>query len=1013
MASEASWQTSKAGGGSTAFSTDQPMDQRTVETLLRRLVERVEDSERRYGEALDELHVRLDRLSQTTEAARDTGAPENSDTFDRLHAQVSDLARRLEQDTSTPLDDFERLGKALSGALHGDLESDFDGDLNRDLLDDATAYRTPAPFGYTPEPSPFAQAAMSGNNPGTGFPDLGYSAPEAHHPAQDQTYAGGPGDLDKRLVEMAQRLEDSIGTAMPTGAIETLNSRLDDIGGQLSQALETAPTRAALEHVEQQLSDMSQQVSRAEEQLGKVAGIEAHLLKLIARLDEKVETPAPQADPAQLEEIANKAAEGAARLVAADTQKTNKRLDAMHRDLTAMSDKGRESGDRLVTTLEAVHESLKQLVQQVERGSPALQPKARPPFVERARQAEAMPAQTQAKPAMPQQQPAKAAAGEKPASEPAEAKAPTPQAAKPSEPAGAKPAPQAPAKSDHAGEPPVRERSLRDRLGAAIPDFKETETPPPFGRAKRLTSEDEAIDLDAAAAPRRAADVQAPRKGGPMAAGLDAETDVPDDLVAAARRAAQAAALRAEGRGGRRSSKPVLGSGASEDQPGRRKRSLLIVAAAVLLALSALLLFTRLGSKPEATAPEIEQITPVPSDGTDDMTAPIDEAPAAAPEKSGSWEPMPDIGENPADSAAGGGMGAAGFTEMAKSSSRRLSSGRVSSGHTPMPASELTPEPQLASLKPTGPSAMPPGVTFSIEDPAFGPTAPQVAAPAQLTLAPAALGPLAMREAAAKGDAAAQYAVAIRYADGIGTKADPKEAAKWLERAAASGLAPAQYRFAAMYERGVGVDKDLDRARSWYAAAAEKGNVKAMHNLAVSVSGRDGGQPDYPLAVKWYGEAANHGLADSQFNLGILAEHGLGMTKTLSEAYKWFSLAAKTGDAEAAKRREIIRVQLAPATLAEAEASVKAWKAKPAPAEANEVAEQPAWAAKAPATHNASLVNRAQTLLNSLGYDVGPPDGVIGSRTRTAVELFQRRNGLAETGEISIPLVTQLERLSS
>ena len=47
------------------------MDQQSVETLLRRLVERVEESERRYSEALNELHARLDisfvnvkRLSQ-------------------------------------------------------------------------------------------------------------------------------------------------------------------------------------------------------------------------------------------------------------------------------------------------------------------------------------------------------------------------------------------------------------------------------------------------------------------------------------------------------------------------------------------------------------------------------------------------------------------------------------------------------------------------------------------------------------------------------------------------------------------------------------------------------------------------------------------------------------------------------------------------------------------------------------------------------------------------------------
>src|SRR5665648_1008523 len=89
MASEASWQSSGAPGGG-AFTTDQPMDQRTVESLLRRLVERVEDSERRYGEALDQLHARLDQLSQTTEAARAV-----SYTHLRAHETRHDLVCRL------------------------------------------------------------------------------------------------------------------------------------------------------------------------------------------------------------------------------------------------------------------------------------------------------------------------------------------------------------------------------------------------------------------------------------------------------------------------------------------------------------------------------------------------------------------------------------------------------------------------------------------------------------------------------------------------------------------------------------------------------------------------------------------------------------------------------------------------------------------------------------------------------------------------------------------------------
>jgi len=195
---------------------------------------------------------------------------------------------------------------------------------------------------------------------------------------------------------------------------------------------------------------------------------------------------------------------------------------------------------------------------------------------------------------------------------------------------------------------------------------------------------------------------------------------------------------------------------------------------------------------------------------------------------------------------------------------------------------------------------------------------------------PKALGPLALRKAASEGDGAAQYTIALRYLEGKGTERDLKKASEWLDRAARTGLAPAQYRLAAMYERGVGVEKDTNKAQGWYTAAAERGNVKAMHNLAVSVSGRDGSAPDYTLAAKWYGEAAARGLPDSQFNLGILAEHGLGMTKNLSQAYQWFALAAAQGDPEASKRREVIRVQLAPEMLAQAEAAAAAWTAKPA-----------------------------------------------------------------------------------
>jgi localization factor PodJL len=272
---------------------------------------------------------------------------------------------------------------------------------------------------------------------------------------------------------------------------------------------------------------------------------------------------------------------------------------------------------------------------------------------------------------------------------------------------------------------------------------------------------------------------------------------------------------------------------------------------------------------------------------------------------------------------------------------------------------------------------------------------------------------MSLRQAATNSDPKAQYAIGNRYAQGEGVARDAVQAATWFGLAAKAGLAPAQYRLGVLYERGEGVAKDHAKARNWYARAAEKGNVKAMHNLAVAVSASKDEKPNYAMAARWFAEAAKRGLADSQFNLGILTEHGLGTRKNLMEAYKWFALAARSGDAEAIKRRDLVKLQMPAEAVAVADKTVASWRPAAVNAEANDVAEQPTWHEAAAASPNRELVSRAQGLLNKLGYDVGAPDGELGDRTRDAIKKFQQRNGLDETGEVSVPLVTKLERLTS
>nr|MDQ2694501.1 peptidoglycan-binding protein [Pseudomonadota bacterium] len=66
-------------------------------------------------------------------------------------------------------------------------------------------------------------------------------------------------------------------------------------------------------------------------------------------------------------------------------------------------------------------------------------------------------------------------------------------------------------------------------------------------------------------------------------------------------------------------------------------------------------------------------------------------------------------------------------------------------------------------------------------------------------------------------------------------------------------------------------------------------------------------------------------------------------------------------------------------------------------------------AAPAAAPVDRTAVRDIQSALNRLGYDAGPADGLMGSRTRAAIRQYQTDNRLAVTGEPSRDL---LERLS-
>lgn len=252
---------------------------------------------------------------------------------------------------------------------------------------------------------------------------------------------------------------------------------------------------------------------------------------------------------------------------------------------------------------------------------------------------------------------------------------------------------------------------------------------------------------------------------------------------------------------------------------------------------------------------------------------------------------------------------------------------------------------------PPSPVSIPafPGATPARPNPSSAALAPS---PDRL---PAAFGSR-LRTAAAKGDAAAQYEIASRYAEGRGVTQNLTAAAEWYERAAKHGLVPAQFRLGGLYEKGLGVKKDLDAARGYYLAAGEAGNAKALHNLAVLYAEGIDGKPDYQTAAKWFRKAADYGTADSQYNLAILYTRGIGVEQNLAEAYKWFALAARGGDDDAARKQDDVASRIDSNSREMAAQAVQSWTPRKQPDAAVEVsipsggwdeaASQPATAAR-------------------------------------------------------------------
>jgi localization factor PodJL len=391
-----------------------------------------------------------------------------------------------------------------------------------------------------------------------------------------------------------------------------------------------------------------------------------------------------------------------------------------------------------------------------------------------------------------------------------------------------------------------------------------------------------------------------------------AEPEGRANFIAAARRAAQAAAAEAA---------DANKAGANDEKTRKRRVTLLGAGAIVLLAGSAQLAYNVFGDSSTLLGWSKGNVKETSAPNKPAVSKPAQTAasgPKLSPTTSGSASPpeRPQMSLVQATDPVAFAAPAAGVLSIA-------------AAHDVAPVPNAVPV-ATVSIHPTE-------VTGSAAK------SPVTAALPELTIEPASpgddglpesIGGPRLKAAAQANDPAAQYEIAVRYAEGRNVRPSLEEAARWFERAANQGLAPAQYRLGSLYEKGRGVKKDLTIARRLYQAAADKGNGKAMHNLAVLHADGVDGKPDYKTAVQWFRKAAARGVVDSQYNLGILYARGIGVEQSLAESYKWFMLAAQQGDPDAGRKRDDVAVRLDPQSLVAAKLAAQTFTPEPQPPEA-------------------------------------------------------------------------------
>jgi len=226
-----------------------------------------------------------------------------------------------------------------------------------------------------------------------------------------------------------------------------------------------------------------------------------------------------------------------------------------------------------------------------------------------------------------------------------------------------------------------------------------------------------------------------------------------------------------------------------------------------------------------------------------------------------------------------------------------------------------------------------------------------------------------------------------------------------------AGILDLDYGLGLMYDNGEGVPQDDTEAVKWYRAAAEQGHPAAQYNVGVAYAEGKGIPKNYAEAHKWFTKAAGQGIPAAQYNLGVIYENGLGVDRDRVEAYTWYVLSSETGESDGRARAARVEKALSDAQRADAEQRLRAARSRIGRQDPDAGAGGARDLGPAPGGEAGSreVIAAIQRLLNRVGFDPGPADGIPGQKTTDAIMAYQREAGLTVDGNPTPALQRHME----